>query len=90
METSENPTASLGYFMAIFGNPLCKIFDRAESDSKEGESDLIEGWERYIQERRKGKGTEEKEGKGTGVRERKRDWKEGGDKGLKRRREKAL
>ena len=57
MATSENLSASLGYFMAIFGNPLCKIFDRAESDSIEGESDLIEGWERYIQERKKGKGT---------------------------------
>ncbi len=61
------------------GNPLCKIFDRAESDSLEGESDLIEGRERYLQERKKGKGTEEKEGKGTGVRERKRDWKGGGE-----------
>jgi hypothetical protein len=83
MATSENLTASLGYFMAIFGNPFCKIFDRAESDS-------IEGWEMYIQDRRKGKGTEEKEGKRTGVRERKRDWREGGDKGLKRRRGKGI
>ncbi len=55
--------------MAIFGNPLSKIFDSAESYSIEGESDLIEGWERYIQERRKGKGTEEKK--------RKRYWREG-------------